>query len=223
MSNLEINEIESINEQSCLIRTQVNHIRAQTSDCSTGVYFYGVNNVGKKSIYNKICTLKQPPSDLSQMYSEIFQKSGIKVRLHLWKSTDYSVRLHEIEYHNIKSGIAIVVYDVSNRKSFEQVQKQIDYLRNPESNIIIILVGNKTDLEHTVTIDEANELATRNNISLYFCNAKTGAGVRTIFDEAAAKYALKYLEKKRRIDEELKIQKKEDELKKKNMSYCTIC
>ncbi|MDR1254361.1 MAG: GTP-binding protein [Oscillospiraceae bacterium] len=49
------------------------------------------------------------------------------------------------------SNVALVVFDKTNRKSFENVDLWIEYVRDSAgSNCKIILIGNKTDLEEVV-------------------------------------------------------------------------
>ncbi len=45
------------------------------------------------------------------------------------------------------SSVAVVVYDITNRASFQNTSKWIDDVRAERGNdVIIVLVGNKTDL-----------------------------------------------------------------------------
>ena len=69
-------------------------------------------------------------------------------------------------YYRQADGI-VLVYDISNRKSFEQIR---DYYCNKikeccRNNIPIMLIGNKTDMEdkREVTIEEGIALALSNN------------------------------------------------------------
>ena len=59
--------------------------------------------------------------------------------------------------------MAIVVYDITNRPSFESINKWVQDVRTERgTDVLIIVVGNKLDLEErrTVTADEATEKAT---------------------------------------------------------------
>lgn len=61
------------------------------------------------------------------------------------------------------SSVAIVVYDITNRPSFESINKWVQDVRTERgTDVLIIVVGNKLDLEErrTVTADEATEKAT---------------------------------------------------------------
>ncbi len=57
---------------------------------------------------------------------------------------------------------ALVVYDIAKHPTFENVRKWLKELSDhADSNICIILVGNKSDLKHlrAVPTDEAKEYA----------------------------------------------------------------
>ena len=62
---------------------------------------------------------------------------------------------------------AVVVYDISNKKSFESIMEWLEKLRdNSHEQINVILVGNKTDLEskREVTYDEGKNFADEQEI-----------------------------------------------------------
>ena len=82
---------------------------------------------------------------------------------------------------------AMVVYDISNRDSFEHVQNWIEDVRNQSpKTVLIILIGNKIDLEdqRVVTYDEGNEFAMKNGLIFGETSAKTGVGIEEIFSKS---------------------------------------
>jgi len=57
---------------------------------------------------------------------------------------------------------ALLVYDIAKRPTFENVQRWFKELKDhADSNIVILLVGNKSDLKHlrAVPTDEAKSYA----------------------------------------------------------------
>ena len=82
---------------------------------------------------------------------------------------------------------AMVVYDISNRESFEHVQNWIEDVRNQSpKTVLIILIGNKIDLEdqRVVTYDEGNEFAMKNGLVFGETSAKSGVGIEEIFSKS---------------------------------------
>ena len=82
------------------------------------------------------------------------------------------------------SACAIVVYDISNRVSFDNVSTWIEDCRNQTpKTIFMILVGNKSDLadKRQVSTEEGQELAVKYEMKFYETSAKTGEYVNEIF------------------------------------------
>lgn len=70
-----------------------------------------------------------------------------QVRLQLWDTAGQERFRSLIPSYIRDSTIAVVVYDITNLNSFQQTSKWIDDVRTERgSDVIIMLVGNKTDL-----------------------------------------------------------------------------
>jgi small GTP-binding protein len=82
---------------------------------------------------------------------------------------------------------AVIVFDVTNRESFDQVQGWINELQNTSSNTVILLCGNKVDLGDARTIGEVEAGIFAESARTPYCetSAKTGSGVRLLFQEIA--------------------------------------
>ena len=79
-----------------------------------------------------------------------------------------------------------VVYAVNDRKSFECIDNWINTIeeRCNLKNKVLILVGNKIDLEkRQVTKEEATQFAEEKNLKYFETSAKTGDGIKEIFKE----------------------------------------
>ncbi|RVE67420.1 hypothetical protein OJAV_G00102730 [Oryzias javanicus] len=87
------------------------------------------------------------------------------------------------------STIAVVVYDITNLNSFQQTSKWIDDVRTERgSDVIIMLVGNKTDLadKRQITTEEGEQRAKELNVMFIETSAKTGYNVKQLFRRVAA-------------------------------------
>jgi small GTP-binding protein len=72
----------------------------------------------------------------------------------------------------------IIVYDVTNKSSFEKVQEWVQsIIDNTDKNIKMILVGNKIDLRREVTTDEGKKLADFYKIPFFETSAKENIGI----------------------------------------------
>lgn len=79
---------------------------------------------------------------------------------------------------------ALLVYDISKQVSFENVERWLKELRDhAEPNIVIMLVGNKSDLRHkrAVSTETAMSFAERNNLAFIETSALDATGVDEAF------------------------------------------
>ncbi|KAG6434504.1 hypothetical protein SASPL_106141 [Salvia splendens] len=87
------------------------------------------------------------------------------------------------------SSVAVIVYDVASRQSFLNTAKYIDEVRTERgSGVIIVLVGNKTDLveKRQVSIEEAESKSRDLNVMFIETSAKAGFNIKPLFRKIAA-------------------------------------
>ena len=80
---------------------------------------------------------------------------------------------------------AFIVYDITNRETFESVDKWIQDLNmNSDKNITLLLIGNKKDLEdkRDVTKEEGEEKAKSFGLAFLETSALTGENIDKVFD-----------------------------------------
>lgn len=86
------------------------------------------------------------------------------------------------------SNVAVVVYDITKRQSFLDASKWIDDVRDERGEqVIIVLVGNKTDLrdKREVTVDEGESKAKELGALFIETSAKAGYNVKALFKKVA--------------------------------------
>ena len=79
---------------------------------------------------------------------------------------------------------ALLVYDIAKHLTYENVERWLKELRDhADSNIVIMLVGNKSDLKHlrAVPTEEASEFAEKNGLSLIETSALDSTNVENAF------------------------------------------
>uniref|UniRef100_A0A3B3SZP8 Ras-related protein Rab-6A-like n=1 Tax=Paramormyrops kingsleyae TaxID=1676925 RepID=A0A3B3SZP8_9TELE len=112
-----------------------------------------------------------------------------QVRLQLWDTAGQERFRSLIPSYIRDSTIAVVVYDITNLNSFQQTSKWIDDVRTERgSDVIIMLVGNKTDLadKRQITTEEGERRAKELNVMFIETSAKTGYNVKQLFRRVAA-------------------------------------
>jgi len=109
--------------------------------------------------------------------------NGVKVKLSIWDTAGQE-RFHFLlpSYYDGSSG-GLLVFDVTRRESFTNLPKWIDQVRGKVSNIPLLLLGNKADLEdlRAVTTDEAKQFAAQNGLVYSETSAKDGTNVDDVF------------------------------------------
>merc|ERR1712238_102390 len=79
---------------------------------------------------------------------------------------------------------ALLVYDISKHGTFENVERWLKELRDhAEANIVVMLVGNKSDLRrlHAVETDEAMAFSEQHNLAFIETSALDATGVDAAF------------------------------------------
>ena len=108
--------------------------------------------------------------------------------------------------------IALIVYDITNRKSFEELNNWIKGVKeiNNNQNVIFGIAANKSDLyEQKVINKKEGEEFAKNNKALFFeTSAKDYDSVENVFIKLTEEYLKKEEEKKRELE---LIQKKIDD------------
>ncbi|GAB0092940.1 ras-related protein Rab-4B [Sergentomyia squamirostris] len=116
--------------------------------------------------------------------SRIVNVGGKSVKLQIWDTAGQE-RFRSVtrSYYRGAAG-ALLVYDTTSRESFNALSNWLNDARTLASpNIVILLVGNKKDLEEEreVTFLEASTFAQENELIFLETSAKTGENVEEAF------------------------------------------
>ena len=111
-----------------------------------------------------------------------------KFRLQIWDTAGQEKYRSITRAYYKNSVCAILVYDISNRESFEHISNWVeDCTAQSPKTVFMVLVGNKSDLSEyrQVTFEEGKEMAKKNNMIFFETSAKTGENVEKIFVDSA--------------------------------------
>lgn len=121
---------------------------------------------------------------------------GKRVRLQIWDTAGQE-RFHAISVSYYRSAIGIMlVYDITNRRSFENIAK---WLRNidehAKEDVIKLLVGNKCDLRgpRAVKREEGEQLAAEYDMSFFETSAKENESIEDAFVSMAQEIMEKFV------------------------------
>lgn len=175
----------------------------------------GSHEVGKTSLIRQFVERKFSSDYRAtiglNIFAHNFDFQGNELNVQLWDigAQQYFKRFRRIYYNGAEA--AFIVYDITNRKSFEEVKdwfKELNELID-ETDIPIILVGNKEDLaeQRVVSTAEGETLAkslSENGIEYIETSALTGNNVKDAFELIAYHYIIKSKKKEKdRIQESL--------------------
>ena len=157
----------------------------------------GDAGVGKTSLIKRYITGSKPgaydltigveyESVILPVTNELNGKT--KVKLQIWDTAGQETfRSIVNSYYNGAIG-AIIVFDVTNRASYNHILSWLREIRERGSkNVKIMLIGNKCDLEsrRMVSTIEADDLSKRNDIDYIEASAMTNHLVGHIFEKLA--------------------------------------
>ena len=133
----------------------------------------------------------QPTIGGANLNLDITTDSGETVTLNIWDTAGQDRYRDLVPMYFHSAAVAIVVYDITKKSSFENLQRWIDLLKEkgPEDAQIVV-VGNKLDLDvaekRQVSFEEATLLSNANASLFYIeASAKTGQHVDDLFNRIA--------------------------------------
>lgn len=155
--------------------------------------FLGDQSVGKTSIitrfmYDNFDRHYQATIGIDFLSKTMYLEDRT-VRLQLWDTAGQERFRSLIPSYIRDSSVAVVVYDVTSRTSFLNTTKWIEDVRAERGNdVVICLVGNKTDLgndKRQISTEEGEEKAKKNGLLFMECSAKAGYNVKSLFRKLA--------------------------------------
>jgi len=122
---------------------------------------------------------------------KLFETEGKKYKLTIWDTAGQErFRTLTSSYYRGAQGV-ILVYDVSNRDTFDALQNWFTELNTycSSKEVVKMIVGNKVDKESSrvVTYKEGAALAQKLGTLFIECSAKTRSGVKDAFEELVVK------------------------------------
>ena len=146
----------------------------------------------------------------------------VVIKLQIWDTCGQEVYKSLISGIYRNSSLAIILYSVTNRNTFQHIDTWIKELnQNSTQNIKIILVGNKSDLEkeRKVSYEEGERLKNKHNIDYFIeTSAKTGNNAKNVLIEAAKILYKEYILIKGKNDKNIKEEENESKKLDKNTS-----
>ncbi|CAK61540.1 unnamed protein product (macronuclear) [Paramecium tetraurelia] len=110
--------------------------------------------------------------------------SGKVVKAQIWDTAGQErYRAITAAYYRGAIG-AVLVYDITNKQSFEAVEQWIQEVReNADKDIVIMIIGNKSDLKHlrAIRTESGQDLAQMYKVAFMEASAQDGTNVDQAF------------------------------------------
>ncbi|MQM16064.1 hypothetical protein Taro_049020 [Colocasia esculenta] len=152
------------------------------------VVLIGDSGVGKSNLLsrftrNEFC-LESKSTIGVEFATRTLRVEGKVIKAQIWDTAGQErYRAITSAYYRGAYG-ALLVYDVTKPTTFENVSRWLKELRDhADSNIVIMLIGNKTDLKHlrAVATEDAQSFAEREGISFVETSALDATNVEKAF------------------------------------------
>ncbi|XP_074046541.1 ras-related protein Rab-17 [Macrotis lagotis] len=170
---------------------------AQAENASLQPHVFKVVLLGSSSVGKSSLALRFIKNEFKEIlptlgcafFTQIMEMDGSALKLEIWDTAGQE------KYHSVchlyfrGANAALLVYDIADKNSFQRAQiwwKELENEFQPEE-IVVILVGNKTDLEDTreVTLEEGKEFAESNKLLFIETSAKLNHQVTEAFSAIA--------------------------------------
>ena len=133
----------------------------------------GDSAVGKSNILSKYLKYYFDPDSIATVGFEFGTKNieieGKKIKLQIWDTAG------EERYKSITSSYykgtkgAFIVYDITRKITFDYIDKWIENLKNNgDENIMIYLIGNKSDLNDMREVHKEEAMSKAHNFNIAF-------------------------------------------------------
>ena len=150
----------------------------------------GDSRVGKTSLIVKYIENKFSITFVTTMgfdikNKQITLKDGTEAKLMIFDTAGQERFKSLAENYIKKANGILLVYDISEKQSFQNIENWMDSIRENSNELPIILIGNKSDLndERQVSIEEGQQKADEFGCPFYETSCKTGDNVNKCFIE----------------------------------------
>ncbi|XP_039129325.1 ras-related protein Rab11C-like [Dioscorea cayenensis subsp. rotundata] len=152
------------------------------------IVLVGDSGVGKSNILSRFTrnefSLESKSTIGVEFATRTLQIEGKTVKAQIWDTAGQErYRAITSAYYRGAVG-ALLVYDITKRQTFDNVQRWLHELReHADSNIVIMMAGNKSDLSHlrSVQEDDGQALAEKEGLSFLETSALGAQNIEKAF------------------------------------------
>ena len=144
----------------------------------------GKSNILSRLVDNSFYPESQPTVGI-EFDSTVLANDEKRVKLQIWDTYGQELFRSISKAYFRNSKCALLVYDITSRKSFENIQQWMVDLKSLSEDCVMILVGNKSDLENerVVSQEEGSKFAQQNHMLFIETSAKAGTNIEEAFGQ----------------------------------------
>lgn len=134
--------------------------------------------------------------DVKNITNHLDEEKNINsFNIYVWDICGQRDKLFTTEYYFVQAVGALVVFDILNRESFEDLDFWINKLKELSGDVPFIIIGNKIDKEEKrmVSKEEGKELAEQYGVEYIETSAKSDENVDKAFEILAIEIIKKML------------------------------
>ena len=157
------------------------------------IVFLGDSHVGKTCMILRFVKGIFDPNSMSTvmsgMYSKILSVPGCNFPFLIWDTAGQEKYHSMATFYYKDAAAAIVVYDITSVESFEGAKVWIKEVYENNKDILLVLVGNKSDLMEEQKVDHNCAKKYANNVGAWFIitSAKYDINITETFEYIAEK------------------------------------
>lgn len=157
------------------------------------IVLIGDSGVGKSNILSRFTrnefSLDSKSTIGVEFATKTIQIEGKTVKAQIWDTAGQErYRAITSAYYRGAVG-AFLIYDITKRQTFENIQRWLRELRDhADSNIVIMMAGNKSDLKHlrAVSTEDAESMAEKEGLSFLETSALEAINIDRAFQTILA-------------------------------------
>ncbi|KAJ6238976.1 ras and ef-hand domain-containing protein [Anaeramoeba flamelloides] len=173
------------------------------------IVLLGDSGVGKTCFVHKLVYDRfnsQEPSTMGASFlKKTYETKGNKIyEFAIWDTAGQERFDSLATFYTRDAGCGIIVFDITSRASFEDLDRLYKKLEYADKRCYSILVGSKLDIVleepnlRAITKEEAQQFADLKNSTFFECSSKTGSNIPDIWEEIGKQYVRIKQEKKKK-------------------------
>ncbi|KAJ5073849.1 ras-related protein rab-5c [Anaeramoeba ignava] len=163
-----------------------------TTSSASKLVVLGYASVGKSSLVLRFCKglfyEYQEPTVGAAFLTQTITFGTTETKLEIWDTAGQERYQSLAPMYYRGAAAALIVFDITNYESFIKAKNWVKEVKQQsQSNEILVLVGNKVDMESDRKVDysEAENYAIELNLAYFETSAKSGYNVKEVFIEVA--------------------------------------